>query len=499
MRTLLQLVLMLSGCLAACWSLSFYTSSLPATISGVVIDWNTGHPAPYTDVRVDQLNFSAVVARTDAHGRFNFHPPAPPKIYFLFAESSRYGRLLQTTFGQTVVMYRKGERIVDVVIPAIPATELSGHVYGSDGKPISGCYVSALTPDTRLSTWANLQIEGWSATRASGLAAADDPQKFLEIEWVSTDANGMFTFHRLGADRYFVLARCNPPAMRATTNHLAWVPILYPNATSIASAREIVLLPGDRKDGIDFHLQRKRTYDLTGKMVFSDHSAPKPWPQAIYSQDLRVLRSDRALTSSSWLAFEPCQIDANAGTFRCDGLLLGEYTFYFEIEPGMGASNNITPQAAKVSYRVPDAARHPLTVQLRNLPQAGVRIQRAYADPGGVLDFGKVCAGLPDGRPAIDVLASGHGYARAACYYMTFLHRTTLTLPKDRYRLEAFEAGFVPRDRSYLGHSPKFEAVLVQQGTSVDLHVGQTLEPTLPVLTTRQLIGIALNSLRTDH
>ncbi len=290
---------MLSGCLAACWSLSSYASSLPATISGVVIDSNTGRPGPYTDVRVDHLNFSAVAARTDARGRLLFHPPAPPNTSFVFAGSPRYGRLLQTTFGQTVVMYRKGERIADVVIPAILVTELSGHVYGTDGTPISGCYVSALTPDTRLSTWANVQMERWSATLASDLAAADHPKKFLEIEWVSTDASGMFTFHRLGADKYFVLARCNPPAMRATANHLAWVPVLYPNATSIASAREIVLLPGDRKGGIDFHLQRKRTYDLTGKIVFSDHSAPKPWPQAIYLQDLRVIRSDRSLTSSS--------------------------------------------------------------------------------------------------------------------------------------------------------------------------------------------------------
>ncbi len=155
--------------------------------------------------------------------------------------------------------------------------------------------------------------------------------------------------------------------------------------------------------------------------MFSDHSAPKPWPQAIYSQDLRVLRSDRSLTSSSWLAFEPCQIDANTGIFRCDGLLPGEYTFYFEIEPGLGASNNITPRAAKVSYRIPDSARHPLTVQLRNLRNACVRLHRAYAGRGAVLDFGKVCGGSPDGRPAIQVLASGHGYATAACYYMTHL------------------------------------------------------------------------------
>ncbi|MBV9761310.1 MAG: hypothetical protein JO340_12160 [Acidobacteriaceae bacterium] len=499
MRTLVQLLLILVICLAACWGLSFYTGSLPATISGVVIDWNTGRPAPFTDVRVDRLNFSVTVARTDARGRFVFRPPARPDICFLFAGPPRYGTLLQTTFGETVVMYRKAERVSDVVIPAIPATELSGHVYGSDGRPISGCHVSALTRDTRLDPRANLHNQGWYGTLASDLAAADDPQKFLDIDWVNTDAQGLFTFDRLGADRYFILARCETPAARVTAGHLGWVPMLYPDAAAVASAREILLLPGDRKGGIDFHLQRRPTYNLRGKIIFSDHSAPKPWPQAIYSQDLRVVRSDRSLTSSSWLAWEPCTIEANEGRFRCDGLLPGEYSLYFYVEPGLGASRNIRPQAAKADYRVPNAARQPLVVQLRNLPDGGVRIQRAYTGPGGVLDFGRVCAGSPDGRPAVRVLASGHGYAEAACYYMTFANRTDMHLPEDRYRVEAFEAAFLPKDRGYLGHSSIFEAILMQHGTLLDVQVGRTLRPSLPILTTRQLIGIALTSLRNEH
>lgn len=495
MRRLLELLLILLVCLAASWGLSVYTRSLPATISGVVIDWNTGRPAPYADVQMDQLNLSTVVARTDARGRFSFNPPNPPGPYFLFAGPPRYGTLLQTTFGQTIMMYRKAERIAGVVLPAIPATELSGHVYGEDGKPISGCEIIALTRDTRLAPWTDLQMKGWQASTPPDMAAADDPQKFLEIEWTNTDAKGMFTFHRLGADRYFVVARCHQPAM-TKANHLVWVPMLYPDATSISSAREILLLPGDRRGEIDFHLQQKRAYDLKGRVVFSNHSTPKPWPQAIYSQDLRVVRSDRSLTSSG-AAWELCQIDANAGTFRCDGLLPGDYTFYFEVGAGEGAARHIRTQAAKVTYRVPGAVRRPLTVQLQNLPNNGVQIHEAVAGPGGVLDFAKVCAVAPDAQPAIRVLASGHGYADSACYFMTFMHKTTIQLPNGSYRLNAFEAAFVQRDRSYLGHSSKFEAIMTQHGTFVDLNVGETLEPSLPVLTTKQLISIAITSLRT--
>jgi hypothetical protein len=137
---------------------------------------------------------------------------------------------------------------------------------------------------------------------------------------------------------------------------------------------------------------------------------------------------------------------------------------------------------------------------LQNLPNGGVQIHEAFAGRGGVLDFAKVCAAATDARPAIRVLASGHGYVDGACYFMTFVHDTAIQLPDDSYRLNAFEAAFVHRDhRSYLGQSLKFEALLTQHGTLVDLDVGRTIEPSLPVLTTTQLINIAITSLRTER
>jgi hypothetical protein len=90
-----------------------------------------------------------------------------------------------------------------------------------------------------------------------------------------------------------------------------------------------------------------------------------------------------------------------------------------------------------------------------------VRIQKAYAGTGGILDFKAV-------------RAWGHGYAGGACYYMNFLGRTGIELPKDHYRVTAFEAAFVGRDHSYLGNSSKFEAALMQHGMLLDLEVGQT-------------------------
>jgi hypothetical protein len=113
--------------LAASWSLSFYTRFVPSTISGVVIDWNTGRPAAYTDVRMDRLNFSTVVARTNSRGRFSFRPSPPRGLYFLFAGPPRYGTLLQTTFGQTVVMYRQAGRIAGAMRANAAGTLYASH------------------------------------------------------------------------------------------------------------------------------------------------------------------------------------------------------------------------------------------------------------------------------------------------------------------------------------------------------------------------------------
>jgi hypothetical protein len=502
LRTAAQLLLILAGCFAACWALNLYSRSIPGLISGEVIDWKTGQPAPDIDVRAHELNSSKVVARTDAHGRFSFQPRDMPNVYFLFASSPGYGKLLQATFGQTIVMYRRSQRVRDVVIPAIPATELSGHVYGSDGKPISGCSVSALTRASHFDTSAELQVQAASTTRPSDLPEADDPNNLMEVESGETNADGRYVFRTLGADRYFVLTRCKETQTRGKSVPFAWVPTLYPDVNSIANAREIVLLPGDRRVDIDFHMQRTRAYTLDGKIIFSDHSVPKPWPEAVSSQDLVVFRTDRSLTST-WLGREPCQIDANAGRFRCDSLLPGEYTFYFKVSPGFnvlpgpGAFSYKPTQVAKVRYYVQATDKHSPTVQLHDVPDGGVRYQMPHKGPEGNLDLRRVCATAPDGRPAIQVLAWGQKRAQGgACYYMTFFGNTRLRLPSDSYNVNAFEAAFIARKYSYAGNTSKFEDVLMQRGTRIKLDAGQTIEPSLPVLTTTQLIDIALTSLR---
>lgn len=248
--------------------------------------------------------------------------------------------------------------------------------------------------------------------------------------------------------------------------------------------------------GLDFHLVRKKTYTLEGKIIFSDGSAPKPWLQAIYSQDMKVFRADRALTST-WLGQEACDINANAGMFRCHSLLPGTYTLYFNISGFSGPVTDMPNEFAKVTYTVQPKENQSLTVQLHNVPDSVYT--KPTTSPRGVLDLQTTCETAADGTPAIQVLAWGRGHSGGACYYMTLFGQPLLRLPTDTYTVNAFEAAFVRRDRSYLGRSSKFEALLMQHGVSMQIHVGQRSEAELPLVPTSKLIDIALASLQGTH
>jgi hypothetical protein len=271
----------------------------------------------------------------------------------------------------------------------------------------------------------------------------------------------------------------------------------YPWADSIAGAQEIVLLPGEHRLGIDFHMHRKRSYVLEGKVTFSDRSAPKPSTEAIYSHDLQMFRTDRGLTST-WLGKETCDWNANAGTFRCYSLLPGTYTLYFNLSGGPGTAWNVPMQFAKASYTIQATARQlPLTVQLQNLPD---RHLERKTGPSGILDLRKVCAIAKDGRAAIEVLAWGHNHSGGACYYMTLKDDTRLPLPEDKYNVNAFEAAFIERHFSlHVGRTSKVEALLMQHGIPVYIHGGQTSEPGSTVVSAEEQINMALASLRPAH
>jgi hypothetical protein len=470
-------------CLAGCWLLNRVVRSRPTVISGKVIDWNTGQPVRYTDVDVVRWNHSDFVVRTDAAGAFTFQIPGTAEAYFLFASDPRYGKLLQARFGQTVVVYGPGERIRDVLVPAIPAAGLSGHVYGSEGQPISGCDVTVVTRDEQFpDDFVRLDVVGVQASGYQYLEA-DTPKHVLFVGSTRTKADGSYNFEKLAGDRYFVLANCKDPARYGAYPRFIWEPVAYPQATSIAKAQEILLLPGKHRADIDFHMQRKRSYALEGKVSFSDGSTANPWH--IYPHDVRIFRSDQALPTF-WSRPEECNWNTDTGNLRCVSLLPGRYTLSFSLS---ASSLQPSEQFARVSYTVEDNAKQqPLKVQLHGLPRKPPDVPKT--GPSGYIDLGKVCGAAKASKPQVDVLMWGRGHAATLCYFASFLGETRRSLPEGTYTVNAYEAAFS------LGQQSKFEAILMRRGVRVHIRAGHTSKPVLPVHTTSDLIDIALDSLR---
>ncbi len=482
----MQLVALLLACLVGTWLLGWQTRSRPTIISGQVIDWGTGKPAAYTEVMSE---YSGQVAKADAQGRFTFVAPHEPNYYFLFAGSPRYGSLLQTFFGQTVVAYRGGEEIRNVLIPAIPATSLSGHVYDSGGRPIAGCDVAAVTrdnPDSDRSIdlrYSHYGEEAWQA---------DDPERFIQAEIQETNAHGEYALTRLGADRFFIMARCRESKSGEAGLHLAWEPVVYPHAASIDEGQEIVLRPGDKLSGIDFHVLRKPSYPLKVDVIFDDHSVAKPYRQ--YELGFHILRADRALTST-YLGQESCDWVGNA-TVQCAWLFPGTYSLYIDLSDGPFPKDEQTQFAKTQLTMRPTLLQEHLTVQLHKVP-APMSIVMPKG-PSGFLDTGKVCEAAVDGTPAIFALAWGHGHAGRKCYLLRFWGDTKLPVPVNDYRFIAFEEGFAIRN-SRLARYSKVEALIGQQGQAVNVQAGQTIRPAARVMTTGEVISLALDSLRSPR
>lgn len=70
----------------------------------------------------------------------------PSWISGAFVDDPRYAGLFGYTVGRESHSFRQGEQDHGIVVPAIPAVELSGKVIDEDGNSISGCEIELLTP-----------------------------------------------------------------------------------------------------------------------------------------------------------------------------------------------------------------------------------------------------------------------------------------------------------------------------------------------------------------
>lgn len=483
MRRAIEMLLLLFACAGISFLLHWFIISRPARISGTVVDWATGLPAPGVMVRLKDLNGSREVATTDARGRFTATLPRVRWTNLLFAEDPRFGSLLQSTFGRAVAIYGPGERHSNIVVPAIPATGLSGHVYAEDSStPLPGCEV-----------WAMIE-------------QPDQAPRFQHVSVETTDRQGAFRFTRLGADRYFVLVRCHrylpgeqkgyadvAPVPWKSRN--SWEPMLYPQAASFDQAKAIVLFPGDERREIDFHLRSVPQYSLYGNVnaIFSDRSRRLPWPRIASLSDLKAFSVDPALAAIAPYG-EACDWSPRAGDFHCDFLSPGVYELTFGLSFGYslnGKDPRPDPQIAKVKFEVKPGSHSPapLTVEL----------QKAQFQPGpkppvpetGYLHLQRFCpTEIKEGW--INVFSWGPATQRLSTFGgKTCAEDKTWPIAAGQYTVFASQADyFGARGNSAI------RGILRQHGSDVWIRAGSTSQLSIPVWRTEDIIRWALDSLR---
>ena len=110
------------------------------------MDLSTRHPVAGVRVRPKFLNGYGKGVLTDSRGRFTMPVSASGGIGGLFVDDQRFAGLFGKIVGREGHSFRQGEQDSGVIVPAIPAAELSGKVLDDDDQPIAGCEIELFRP-----------------------------------------------------------------------------------------------------------------------------------------------------------------------------------------------------------------------------------------------------------------------------------------------------------------------------------------------------------------
>jgi hypothetical protein len=405
---------------------------------------------PAIEVWFKEMNGSRFAARTDSQGHFTAIASEGSGFYLWYAAGAQFGSLMQASFGRAVLVPRRGERQSGVVVPAIPSTEVSGYVYSDAMKPLGGCEVAALTDDPD-----------------------HDPPTY-PVETVKTDNTGAFTFTHLGADRYFLSVRCHRylpdeqdgydgAGARPWRVRDSWLPETKP----------IVLLPGDRRRGIDFHLQSAPQYSLHGRVIFNDGSSSMPGRAVpLMLSAVRVSPTSQA---------ESCSWEGANGDFHCGFLSPGAYKLTFEEIDGQPDAQIVAE--VKAQPRQPE-----LVVRLARREPA----PQAPSDEGiGFLNLERVCeAGTQERWIGVRTWGAIKDPSLPNLQELGCGNEKIWPVAVGSYLIVAHQLG------SFGGRHSKLDTLLRQHGSSVTITKGQTSQLSVRALSLDEIIGMTLRSLR---
>ena len=223
------------------------------TLSGTVQSASTGEPLRRAVITLYKFGKGAgkFTAETDASGQFKIKNLAPGR-YFVSASHPGYVSVQYSPHGQAThivfLIISSGETSRNLSFRLPLEGIISGHVYNEDGKPIEGAQVLAL--------W-DSYLQGTPRLMTGGFAR--------------TDAGGRYRLGELAPRNYFIRASVGSAAGGSA---YADAPAYYPGAATASQAAPVAVRAGSEFSGLNFFLQRVRTFHIRGRVTSTANNVP---------------------------------------------------------------------------------------------------------------------------------------------------------------------------------------------------------------------------------
>jgi hypothetical protein len=401
----------------------------------------------------------------------------------MFVDDPRYGGLFGNVVGREGHGFRQGDQDNGVVVPAIPAAELSGKVLDDGDHPITGCQIELFKPRSLRGP-----LELIAVNRPAARSALDGEYRFTDL-----DAGIYYLFAKCnGSSRipYYLSARqedTTPKEQRVWTN------LLYPDAHKLSEAKAVIAMPGQRIKGLDFRLTRTRGFRLKGHFVWADGDGPKLLD--VYSNDLLLIPLDLGIAENQRESF--CQWNTYPGEFECFKVTPGRYRLGMMISPiwidaDRGHPQRQNDQLGEMEVDLRDEAPGPVALKMR-------RVNRSWPDTTpktpakvGWLDIVLTGCGSHEFRLMSAKIWDERGkIAPVLRYAWQGKHPGQTELAPGRYRVSA-------TCRAYWGshNSLYFDEVLAEKGFPTEVRAERTTKIRIHALSAEEIYRVAVAHLR---
>jgi hypothetical protein len=477
MRSTRELVLATLAILVAVAGLHYWRTSRPSQITGTVVDISTGLPVAGVRVRPKFLNGSGEGVLTDGQGRFTLPVSVPSWISGIFGDGPHYAGLFGKVVGRESHSFGQGEQDNSVIVPAIPAVELSGEVLDDGGRPISGCEVELLRPRH---VYDPLRLVTANRTAAAG-------------------PGGAYRFTRVDAGIYYLLANCNDTYLptylpvapqRFPKEQQVWANRLYPHAGKLSEAQAVIAMPGQRISGLNFRLTRTAGFLLQGRFVWTDGDSPQLLD--LYSNDFSATNLDLGLEPNQ-TTNSRCGWNTYPGEFECIHMTPGNYLLTMTISPmwveaDRGHRQRENYQGGEIILHLGDTPPKPVALEMRKLHPRAVGGEQERTAETGWLDIRLTGCGSHEFRLMTYQIWDDAGTpASVVSTPRQGRHAWQREVRPGRYRVSAVcRAYWGSQDNSYL------DEVLAAKATPAQVHAGLTTEVNVRALSTEEVYQAAV-------